>query len=138
MIGTYKEVKYILHRKFRRKNVDVDTNMEIRKASRNIETPPKSPQDKKSEYTNMYTPRRVGVSECRRKNAQGNYEPLSYGHNASRRQLSGCLQIRGRYLQRGSTKDLVYTASRKNEREERSRDRKIAKKQLQSHERVRI
>ena len=61
MIGIYKEVNYILHRKFRRKNVDVDTNMDIRKASRNIETPPKSSQDKKSEYTNMYTPRRVGV-----------------------------------------------------------------------------
>ena len=64
MISTYKEVNYILHLKFRRKNVDVDTNnMDIRKASRNIEIPPKSPQDKKSEYTNiiMYTPRRVGV-----------------------------------------------------------------------------
>ena len=60
MIGTYKEVNYILHRKFRRKNVDLDTNMDIRKESRNIETPPKSSQDE-SEYTNMYTPRRVGV-----------------------------------------------------------------------------
>ena len=48
MIGTYKEVNYILHRNCRRKNVDVDTNMDIRKASRNIETPPKSPQDKKA------------------------------------------------------------------------------------------
>ena len=61
MISTYKEVNYILHHKFRIKNVDVDTDMDIRKVSRNIETPPKYPQDKKSEYTNMYTPRRVDV-----------------------------------------------------------------------------
>ena len=37
-------------------------------------------------------------------------------------------------MQRGSTKDSVYTASRKNEREKRARDRDIAKTALESRE----
>ena len=122
MIGTCKEVNYILHRKFRRKN----SNVGKWTFARQLETSPKSPQDK-SEYTNMYT-RRVGVYECRRKNAQDNYKFLIYGHNPSSRQLSCCPPIHVRYLQRGSTNDLVYTACHKNEHEKRSRDRELAKK----------
>ena len=108
-------------------------HMNIRKATKNaLEIRP----GKTRIYKYVHLKRRR--VECCRKNAQGNYEPSKYGHNASRRQLSCWLQIRGRYLQRCSTKDLVYIASRKNEREKRSRDLEIAKKQLWSHEIVRI